>query len=296
MFCALATYALKKTLLRDINTYEESKLYMKYNGVKVEEMISKITNKSIKYNIKSRHNHTIPIEYILKDNNYDNTTIILVHGHGLDKTALYPIADTISENGMNVVLFDLRLHGKNTAKFVTYGYLEKDDLEDVVNFVKTKMTKENSIGILGQSMGAATTGMYSGTEHAMKNVKFVVLDCPYTSMEDIVDVTGVREGYKLGLIRFLRRLGSIENKILFGFYFSDVDVCKAISTSEIPTLIYCVGNDKTCPYYMADKVFESIKHEKKEKILFDLGGHINGFYKNNDIYIESLLRFIEKYK
>ena len=297
VLCGLAIYALKKTLLiNNVETFRESKKYLKNNGVKVEEIISKINKNSIKFNIKSKHGHNIPIEYILSNNNYDNTTIVLVHGHGMEKTSLYPIADNVLKHGLNAVLLDLRLHGGNTAKYVTFGYFEKDDVQDVIDFIKTKMKKENSIGVLGQSMGAATVGMYSGTEHAGKNIKFAILDCPYNNMNEIIDTTGIRQGFKPSHVKILRRIGSIANKMIFGFSYKDVDVCKAVSNTTVPTLIYCVENDVVCPYHMANEIFDSIKHNNKEKIKFKYGGHINGFYKNSEIYMKSLMSFISKYK
>lgn len=293
----LSLYSLKKTLfLTGINTTEKSKNYLKANGVNVEEVISNINKKSMKFVVKSKHNYNIPVEYILSNGTYDNMTMVLVHGHGMDKVSMYPIADTLVKNKINVVLYDQRLHGENTAKYITFGYYEKDDLEDVINFVKTNMSRKNKIGALGQSMGASTLGIYTGTEHAKNNLDFAILDCPYNNMKSIVYRTGKRQGFSGKALDPLIFLGDIGARIFFGFSYNDVDVVKSISNSAIPTLLYNVKNDETCPYYMADEVYDGIKHNNKEKIQFESCGHINGFYKNNDIYMESLLKFVSKYK
>jgi esterase/lipase len=80
------------------------------------------------------------------------------------------------------------------------------------------------------------------------------------------------------------------------FSYKDVDIVKAVGNSEVPTLVYEARYDKTCPYYMADEVFEGIKHRKKEKIMFDNSEHILGFYRERDKYIKKLLEFVSKYR
>ena len=295
MFSCFAMYMLKITLLMDNEkTYKNSERFLKDNGINVQAMLDKFERNSNKITIKSRHGHNIPARYILSNNNYDNTTMVLVHGHDMNLISTYPIADVLLNNGINVVLYDQRSHGENTAKEVTFGYYEKDDLEDVIDYIETKMTKKNSIGILGQSMGAATVGFYSGTEHANHHVAFAVLDCPYNNMKEIIKNTAIRRGYSEKALPLLILLGSIANKIYLNFSYADMDVAKSVQNSNIPMLVYSTKDDKTCPYYMADEVFDSIKHNNKGKIQFEQCGHIKGFYKNNDIYVSELLKFIEK--
>lgn len=293
----VSVYALRQVEIIDSRrTLANTKKFLKDNVGEFEKILNRIDTKKKRIVLKSRYGHDIPVEYITNDNNYDKLTMVLIHGHGMTLESMYPIAEFLLDNDINVVLYDQRGHGENTAKTVTFGYYEKDDLIDVVDYVKSNMSKKNSIGVLGQSMGAATAGFYSGTEHAKDNIDFMILDCPYNNMESIVKTTAIRRGYsKIGL-NLILKLGSIANKVHMKFSYSDMNVAQAVGSSSVPTLVYESRYDKTCPYYMAEEVFEGIKHKKKGKIMFNESEHIRGFYKEKDKYIRTLLDFVNKYR
>ncbi|MBP5426708.1 MAG: alpha/beta hydrolase [Clostridiales bacterium] len=296
VFFGGSVYALRKVLLVDTEkTKSNGESFLKKNGISTEQILRGLREKKKKVFLKSRYGHVIPVEYMISDKGYDNLTVVLVHGHSMSLESMYPIAKTLLDNNINVVLYDQRSHGENTAGVVTFGYYEKDDLMDVIDYVKKKMKKKNAIGLLGQSMGAATVGFYSGTDHAKKNVDFVILDCPYNNMRSIIRNTAIRQGYKKLGIDLLIKISSIANEKYLKFSFDDVDIAKAIENSDIPTLIYEAKFDRTCPYYMADEVFDGIKHNNKEKVMLEKSEHIKGFYIEREKYVDTLLSFINKY-
>ena len=290
----ISIYFFRMTMFMDRSkTNGCSRKFLKDNGINNIDNI--FSNKAVKKCLKSKYGHDIPIEHVKVNESFDNTTVILVHGHEMDLVSMYPIADVFLKNGIDVVLYDQRAHGGNTAGHVTFGCYEKDDLEQVVDYVYNGMKDKKPIGLLGQSMGASTCGLYLGQDHANKHIKFAVLDCPYNNMWSILEFLAKKRGYSDFVIKFLLKDLNIFNRIYSGFWYKDVDVCESIKHTNVPVLIYQMEQDNTCPAYMAKEVFDSIKHDNKEIINFKEGGHIRGFYKKNDVYVSELFEFIDKY-
>ena len=55
-------------------------------------------------------------------------TLLFLHGKGGDASEWEPDAQRALRLGYNVLLPDLRGHGRSGGSFFTYGFLEKDDL------------------------------------------------------------------------------------------------------------------------------------------------------------------------
>lgn len=294
---AISRYFLKVTTCVDRGKAKyESEKFLRNNGIDVKEIKDKFEKRSQEFSLRSRHDHCIRVRQALVDGSFDNTTMVLVHGHEMDMVSMYPIANFILENGINVVLYDQRAHGGNTSESVTFGYYEKDDLEDVVNYICKSTKGKTTIGLLGQSMGAATCGFYIGEKHASEHIKFAVLDCPYNNMKSVIKVAAKKRGYADIMTNILLSNLNILNRVYLGFWHEDMDICNAVSNSDVPVLIYAMKNDRTCPIYMAQCVFDSIKHSDKDILKFEEGGHIRGFYKNNEVYVNKLLDFVNRYE
>jgi hypothetical protein len=89
-------------------------------------------------------------------------TVIIVHGIRVCKkhfTALVPSV-ILHRNGFNVLLIDLRNHGKSataySSNYITFGSKEHLDVIGAVNYLKKRFGDEHRIGIYGISMGGAT--------------------------------------------------------------------------------------------------------------------------------------------
>lgn len=93
--------------------------------------------------------------------NYDKTMII-VHGHTLNSSASLHYVPFFLKQGYNVIVYDQPYHGKSTAKYSSFGVLEKDALHDIVLYT-TKKFKNTDISLYGWSLGAATILMYAGS-------------------------------------------------------------------------------------------------------------------------------------
>ena len=73
--------------------------------------------------------------------------------------------------------YDQRSSNENTAQYTTFGYWEKYDLIDYIDYVHS-YAPEHVIGVWGTSFGGATAGLAMGEKDVERKVDFLILDCP----------------------------------------------------------------------------------------------------------------------
>ena len=206
--------------------------------------------------------HVIPADYIYalgKDGNKDNPTVIMVHGLGGNRYTNYPLAEMFLQKGYNVLTYDQRSSNENTAQYTTFGYWEKYDLIDYIDYVHS-YAPEQVIGVWGTSFGGATVGLAMGEKDVERKVDFLILDCPVSDMKWMVEEE-MRE-MDIGLpISYMTFCGNVINKIKLGFGYDDANVCNEISDIEIPVLIINSKADTVTPQFMGQEIYDSIQNE-----------------------------------
>ena len=65
----------------------------------------------------------------------------------------------ICNEGMSFLTFDFSGCGLSEGQFISLGWFEKDELVDVLEYVKQVYPKLSRFGIWGRSMGATTALM-----------------------------------------------------------------------------------------------------------------------------------------
>ena len=78
--------------------------------------------------------------------------------------------------------FDFAGCGNSEGEYVTLGYNEWRDVEEVYNYVRAK-SKVTDIGIWGRSMGAVTALKYLNKN---TDLKVAIFDSPFTSLKDLI--------------------------------------------------------------------------------------------------------------
>ena len=123
--------------------------------------------------------------------------IIVTHGFRVSKfdPDILTVAGMLNHAGFNVLLFDLRDHGKSTVEDgrVSLGTKEyKDVIASVDWLVKDKGFSVQRIGLYGDSMGAATAAIAFGIDNRIQSL---VLDNGFLDLYIIVKEELEREGY-----------------------------------------------------------------------------------------------------
>ena len=71
------------------------------------------------------------------------TTVILVHGFGVDHNSLNVHAQLFDKLGCNVLQIDDQAAGKSEGKYLGFGYIESQDLLDWINHEIVELGKED---------------------------------------------------------------------------------------------------------------------------------------------------------
>lgn len=97
-------------------------------------------------------------------------TILLIHGFGQSKASMLTLADELSGIGYDIVLPDLRRHGRSTADYFTYGAKEKDDLAAVMDRLVTDGTVNENVYAYGRRLGGSVAIGYASVHEKCRGV------------------------------------------------------------------------------------------------------------------------------
>lgn len=246
----------------------------------------------------SAEGHTIPLDYIYAkdgDGKENNKTVVLVHGLGGNRNSNYPVALFFLNEGYNVITYDQRNTNENLADRSTFGYLEKNDLLDIINYVK-RFAPNSELGLWGTSFGGATVGLALGYENTQELIDFAILDCPVSSMEWMIN----RQMQDIDMmeipLEYATFTGNIVNRIKLGFSYEDADVVTAISRVKTPLLVINTEVDEVTPQFMGDDIYSASAAETKEIWTVPDSSHANIMFDYPEEYVQRVLSFIEKTK
>lgn len=112
-------------------------------------------------------------------------TVIIVHGISFTLYGSVKYVEMFYRRGFNVLLVDLRHHGRSGGPNTTFGLEEKYDLQAWVDWALERSGERGGegcrVGMHGESLGAATVLQHAAID---PRVAFVVADCPYASAFD----------------------------------------------------------------------------------------------------------------
>lgn len=238
--------------------------------------------------------HNIPADYIYANQAYPDkncNTVILVHGLGGNRYSTYPLAQFFLEQGYHVLTYDQRSSNENTAEYTTFGYWEKFDLIDCIDYVK-KQAPETTLGVWGTSFGGATAGLALGYEDTKDQVDFMILDCPVSSMEWMLKES-MRQMDTMIPTDYMVWCGNIINKIKLGFFYADADVAKAVTKVDIPVLVINSKADQTTPYFMGKDIYDKLPEGNKTIWTVENREHAKIWLYDNEEYKTHILKLLE---
>lgn len=208
--------------------------------------------------------------YIVTQNENTNKWAIVVHGYGGSGQLMSAKAKYFYEMGYNVLIPDLRGHGKSEGEYIGMGWKDRLDIINWINFI-IKDNQNSEIVLHGTSMGAATVLMASG-ENLPSNVKAIVADCAYTSIWD--EFSYELETYLSVQSSYILDVTNIVTQLKAGYSLKDGSALEAVKKSTVPILYIHGDSDKFVPYYMIDKLYNAT-NSPKEKLTVEGAEHAN---------------------
>lgn len=224
-------------------------------------------------------------------NSLSKDWIILVHGFSSTHLSVRHQAYEFYQMNFNVLLIDLRAHGKSEGKYIGMGVLDSIDLQDWIEYLNQTEQPDN-IGLFGISMGATTVMMTIGNT-LPKNVTFAIEDCGYTSVEKIFQ-------YQLKMMFHLPSFPLLNmaeswTKTLAHYNFQEKTSISELKKTKIPVLFIHGEKDTFVPFKMLEENYESCV-SKKEKLIIHDAGHGACESKSPTLYWTKIKKFMSKYK
>lgn len=97
-------------------------------------------------------------------------TALLLHGLTESKAKYLRAGENLAKMGYDVVLPDLRAHGRSSGKYVTYGALEKLDVKAVMDELVGTGRVNKDVYVFGVNLGAATAIQYAAIDARVRGV------------------------------------------------------------------------------------------------------------------------------
>jgi fermentation-respiration switch protein FrsA (DUF1100 family) len=209
-------------------------------------------------------------------------TVILAHGYMGDGKQLSEFARIFWEKlGCNVLLPEARGYGHSGGNYTGFGWHERLDILGWISWIKAYTVSQAAAGtegpppvriaLFGVSMGASTMLMVSG-EPLPPEVKLIIADCGYTSMEDEVRYQMKRFYHIPGFFRepLLKAASALTQKRA-GYRFEEASAVDQVKKSKTPTLFIHGDADTFVPTEMVYALFAACPAEKELHVVKGAG-------------------------
>ena len=249
--------------------YSKDIIYAEYNDENLndaQKWLEEKSNYSDKY-IESYDKLQLH-SYVVSQNS--NKWAIVVHGYGGSGKLMSDKSKYFYDMGYNVLIPDLRGHGKSEGDYIGMGWKDRLDIISWINFI-IKENPNAEIVLHGTSMGAATVLMTSG-ENLPSNVKAIVADCAYTSAWD--EFSYQLESYLKVPSSYILNVTNMVTKLKAGYSLKEASALECVKKATVPILYIHGDKDKFVPYSMMDKLYDAT-NSPKEKLTIEGGEHAN---------------------
>lgn len=191
-----------------------------------------------------------------------NRVVVLLHGHRADASLMGSLGAYYRDQGFHVFMADARGHGMSGGDYVGMGYLDQADYLGWLERIVTDVGPDAEILLHGISMGGSTALMLSANDRLPRQVKAVIDDCGFSSLEAELD----HQVHDLGHIpAFLPALtvADLETRIFAGYRFSDVDPLAAAARTTRPVFVIHGDKDTYNPTWMGQQIYDAVTAPKK---------------------------------
>lgn len=228
--------------------------------------------------------------YEVKNETKTNKWAIVVHGYTSEGELVSSKAKHFYEMGYNILVPDLRGHGKSEGDYIGMGW---DDRLDIIDWINNILEDNPSSEIIlhGTSMGAATVLSTSG-ENLPNNVKAIIADCGYTSVWNEFTYQ-LKALFNLPSFPVMN-LSNMATMVKAGYSLKDASPIEQVAKSKTPILYIHGDKDDFVPYYMMDELYKATSSEKS-KLTVQNAGHGKADLVNPDLYWNTVTDFLGKY-
>ncbi|PYE52274.1 alpha/beta hydrolase [Paenibacillus barcinonensis] len=219
-------------------------------------------------------------------------TVILAHGYSGRGREMAGFARFYAEKlGYNVLMPDDRGHGESEGDIIGFGWLDRKDYVQWIGWVLQHAGQHSDMVLHGISMGGATVLM-TGGEELPAQVRAIVSDCAYTSVEEELTFQ-LKQLYRLPAFPFIP-ITSLITKWKAGYSFKEASALKQLAQVRVPVLFIHGEADTFVPTAMVYRLYNACATDK-ELLTIPRAGHGTAFQIDPDRYRSVLEAFLQKH-
>lgn len=216
-------------------------------------------------------------------------TVVMTHGITWSRYGMVKYSQMFYKRGFNILIYDLRNHGRSGGKNTTFGFYEKEDLKVVVDWAFSCLKEGGIIGTMGESLGAATTLQHAGID---PRISFVVADCAFSDLEELLTFR-LKADYHLPPFPLLN-IANIWVKALTGMTFHKASPIRYISEIETPIFFVHGKDDSYIPPKMSIDMYRVKTKGHRKLYLAPNAGHAESYWNNQIEYDQKMEEFLQE--
>jgi len=223
--------------------------------------------------------------------NIDTTyaSIILVHGIGSCKEHFTDLAIDLSDRGYETWLFDNRAHGESGGQYTTYGFIEKQDISDIVDEIKEE-NPETKIGIWGNSLGGAIAIQAMEKED---RIAFGIIESTFTELRQIV--LDYQKRYSFGIsLKWICDSALDRASDIANFDVEKIKPINSVKNIKRPVLIAHGNNDNNIKFEYGEVLYAHLASKDKEFVIVNNADHYNMCEVGGEDYKNKIVSFLDK--
>jgi alpha-beta hydrolase superfamily lysophospholipase len=192
--------------------------------------------------------------WLLKADADEGRVVIMVHGYNGarddENNGMYRVAQALLAQHFSVLMFDLRGCGQSEGDRFSLAWFEQQDVRGAIRYAQSRGYAH--IGLLGYSMGAASSLLAAADEPA---VQAVVEDSAYADLMDVLD----REVPKRSGLPGIFTPGIVlMAKFMYGIEATAVKPAEAAARLGSRPLLIIHGQDDTLiPFESAERIWHA---------------------------------------
>lgn len=204
----------------------------------------------------------------------NGTWILLFHGVADNRIGVVSQSEFLLRAGYSVVMMDARAHGASEGTIATFGWLERNDTESIIDALlhsesstsftsSTSSTSFSHIFALGESMGA---GIALQSAAADARIEAVVAEASFANLREAsYDYAGLRRSPLFGMTVFRPFSWTLlyRGKELTGFPIAEVSPEKAVASRPFPVLLICDEKDEALPCRHTRRIYAAARGPKQ---------------------------------
>ena len=196
-----------------------------------------------------------------KDGGTARATMVLLHGLGESK-AVFPYLGAgrcLARIGYDVILMDLRTHGRSEGRYVTYGAKEKKDIKAVMDKLVSEHLVNSTVYVFGENLGGSVAIQYAAIDTRCKGV---MAKAPFLDVRSVarrmMPAFMAKDEFESILAEACKR---------GGFDAAETSTLKAAASLDIPLLLVHRQLDFLVPVADSEAVLEVAGGPKKLEII-----------------------------